>query len=964
MLVDRLGNGPHVTVCKAFVLMGFVLLLAALPAAGQITGASIQGTVTDETGAVMPGVTVTIGSEVLIVSQMLAVTDARGLYVFNELPVGVYSVRYELAGFQAMVQEDIQLTAGFTATINVDLQIGTVEEVITVTGASPVVDVSHTTPRTAITNQQLLDEIPTARNYKEIIQQIPSIVGRKQDLFAGVAATGLGAYGIGGQQTTMIDGVNTRQTSGSVGVSPDFSSLAEFNVVASGGTAEQGLPGLFVNLITKSGGNVFHGRTEISGTNDTLVGDNIQGLPAKAQGLRRETLDHSYEFLADIGGPIVTDKAWFYGGLRWSPLKRSPFELSGGRGPDGIYDTLDDEPGLQKNKIHNLTTKLTFQVTPQYKFIAFAHFNAYDEKPHTWSSVKRGYPREQGRDLHASPTHVKGEIQGTPSSNVFFSAKLGTMQHNGGYFQSSEADTALRVHDLDRQIRLDWTYSLAQFRRMQWQPDVSLTWIPTRSFGGRHEFKVGWGYMHRFEGRGERNMCCRPNSNYVLVTDNINGVPNAPYQLRTYNYPTEPKNYIAESGTYVQDIWRMGDRVTAQLGFRFDTFRTWVPDSEKACGQFGACGPIKGFPTGDWSPIAPRLGLAYDLTGEGKTVLKASWGKYNSTPGDNYSVTYNPHNTVVTTYFWDDPNGSGDWEPGEIDLDINGPNFARIQGGSNASVNPDLNMPSTYETTFGVEHELARSFAARITYVHVKQLDLFGNVNIGRPMSAWNMPYTVRDPGQDRVVGTADDGGMFTLFDFAPSFRGADFVNVTRINRDDAYAPSAHTIEAVLQRRTSNNWGLMTSFSATRFQGFRVGYPTSPNDEINNKFGYWTQQLKISGTYNFPADVQLAGGLFVYSGHVGGNTNRFTGFPQTGNINLRVEPFGSTTGPIQSLLNFRLSKNIFFANGKRWRLGLDMLNLMNNASQWSISRAYGPTYGRINSIDQPRTIQFRTSWDF
>ena len=964
MSTERLGIGQHVAVCKALVLIVFVLLLAAPPAAGQITGASIQGTVTDETGAVMPGVTVTIGSEALIVAQMLAVTDAGGLYTFNELPVGVYSVRYELAGFQPLVREDVRLTAGFTATINIDLQIGTIEEVITVTGASPVVDVAHTTPRTAITNEMLVDEIPTARNYKEIIQQVPSIVGRKQDLFAGVAATGLGAYGIGGQQTTMIDGVNTRQTSGAVGVSPDFSSLAEFNVVASGGTAEQALPGLFVNLVTKSGGNQFHGRVELSGTNDGLVGDNIGGLPSEAQGLRRETLDHSYEFITDLGGPIIEDKFWFYSGLRWSPLSRSPFELSGGRGPDGLYDTLDDEPGTQKNKIHNLTTKLTYQITDQYKFIAFAHFNAYDEKPHTWSSVKRGYPLEQGRDLHAAPTHTKGEIQGTPSTNVFFSAKLGTMQHNGGYFQHPEADTALRVHDLDRQIRLDWTYSLAQFKRMQWQPDISLTWLPEGSFAGRHEIKVGWGYMHRFEGRGERNMCCRPNSNYVLVTDNINGVPDSAYQLRTYNYPTEPKNYIAESGTYFQDLWRIGDRVTAQLGFRFDTFRTWVPDSVKACGQFGACGPIQGFPTGDWNPIAPRLGLAYDLTGEGKTVLKVSWGKYNSTPGDNFSVTYNPHNTVVTTYFWDDPNGSGDWEPGEVDLDVNGPDFARISGGSNASVNPDLNMPSTYETTLGVEHEVARNFAARLTYVHVKQFDLFGNVNIGRPLSAWNIPYNVQDPGPDRVVGTGDDGGMFTLFDYDPAFRGADFVNVTRINRDDAFAPSAHTIEAVLQRRSSANWGLLASFSATKFLGFRVGFPTSPNDNINNEFGYWTQQLKITGTYNFPYDVQLAGGLFMYSGHTGGNTNRFTGFPQAGNINVRVEPFGSTTGPIQSLLNFRLSKNIFFANGKRWRVGLDVLNLTNRASQWSITRSYGPTYGRINSIDQPRTIQFRTSWDF
>ena len=963
MLIDRMQFRQLPAIYPAAILCAAVLLLVAPPAAGQITGASIRGQVTDETSGVLPGVTVTISSPALIVPQMLAVTDAEGIYTFNELPLGIYEVRYELVGFQPLVREEIELTAGFTATLNTALGIGTVEEVITVTGESPVVDVTHTATPTRLDNEMLLDVIPTARNYKEIIQQVPSIVGRKQDLFAGVAATGLGAYGIGGQQTTMIDGVNTRQTSGSVGVSPDFSSLEEFQVITVAGSAEQALPGLFVNLVTKSGGNQFHGRLELSGTNDGLVGDNIAGLPPEAQGLRRETLDHSYESIADLGGPIIQDKLWFYSAVRWSPIQRSPFELSGGRGPDGLYDTLDDIPGQQKNKIHNLTNKVTYQVSPQYKFIAFAHFNAYDEKPHTWSSVKRGYPLEQGRNLHAAPTHTKAEFNGTPRSNVFFSAKVGTMQHNGGYSQNSEADTAIRVHDLDTQVRLDWTYSLAQFKRMQWQPDIALTWLPEGNFGGRHELKMGWGYMHRFEGRGENNMCCRPDSNYVLVTDNIGGVPNSAYQFRTYNYPTQPKNYISESGTYVQDIWRIGNQVTLNLGFRWDTFRTWVPDSVKACGQFGDCGTIQGFPTGDWNPIAPRVGLSYDLSGSGKTVLKATWGKYNHTPGDNYSVSYNPQNTVVTTYFWDDPNGNGDWDPGEVDLDINGPDFAGISGGSNAILNPNLDMPSTFESTLGIEHEVARNFAARLTYVHVRQTDLFSNNNILRPLSAWNVPFTMQDPGPDRVLGTGDDGGNFTLFDYDPAFRGADFVGVTRTNRESEFDPTAHTIEAVLQRRSSARYGFLASVSATRFHAFAVGVPQSPNDLINNESTYWEKQFKLTGNLNFPYDVTLAGGAFIYSGHRGRNTNRFTGFPSAGSVNVRIGEIGGANGPARALVNLRLGKNIHTGPG-RLRLSVDILNLLNKASQWSITRSYGPNYGRINSIDQPRTVQFRIAWDY
>ena len=946
------------------VLVLLALLVAATPAAGQITDAAIRGRVTDETAGALPGVSVTITSPALITPQMLTVTDAEGVYAFNGLPVGVYDVRYELDGFQPLVREEIRLTAGFSATLNVGLLVGGIEETITVTGVSPVVDVTHTAPRTTLSNQMLVEVIPTARNYKEIIQQMPSIMGRKQDLYSGVAASTVGAYGIRAQQTTMIDGVNTRQTAGYTGVSPDFSSLEEFSVNAIGGTAEQALPGLFVNLITKSGGNQFHGRYEFSGTHDNLVGDNSGNLPPGGAGLRREAVDWSYETNADLGGPLIQDRFWFYAGVRWAPLARSPFELSGAPGPDGAFNTPDDVPGQQTSKMHNITGKLTYQLNPQYKLTAFAHFNAYDEDPHGHSSVRRDVPLIASRILHAAPTHTKLEIDGTPTRNTYFSAKVGTMQHNGGYQAQPEALEAIaagnyvRVNDIRTGVKFGHNLWIAQFQRMQWQPDVALTWLPESGALGSHEIKIGWGYLHRYEGRGQEN---KPGGNYIVYTDD-----GAPFEFESYNFPYAPRNYVLESGTYIQDFWRMGDQVTVNLGLRFDTFRTSTGAGTKFPGEFGpqTIQEFESRPTGDWKMWAPRLGLSYDVTGEGTTVVKASWGKYNHTPGDNFSVAYNPNNVVRTVYRWSDQDGNGDYTPGEVDLDVNGPDFLRITGASNNFINPDLQMPHTLQSTLSVEREVARNFAARLTYVHVKENDRFSTINVARPYSAWNIPLTMTNPGQDGMLGTGDDGGSVTLYDYDPAYRGAAFVRNERHNWSRDRSPTYHTIEGVLQRRTTGRWGLLASVSATRYHSWSVGVPSSPNDDINNEYTFWESQFKLTGHYNLPRDFLLAVGAFFYSGHVGQATYRFRGFASASSVNVRLEPRGGSIGPMKSLVNFRLAKSIPYGGNKRMRVSLDVLNLFNAASQWSINRVYGRTYGQIGSIDQPRTIQGRISWDF
>src|SRR5262249_4492931 len=247
------------------------------------------GHVTDSTGATLPGVTVTAASPALLVGQVSTVTDSTGVYTLPELPIGVYTVSYELQGFQRMARQDIRLTAAFTAEVNVALAVGSVQETITVAGASPVVDTTSTTPSTHLSNDYLINVLPSTRRLQDVLTTTPGMTTRfASDLGGGTSGSGsMMNYGIVGQQTMLLDGVNTQQGTTydeGGGNGPDMGTVEDFQIVTVGGGAEQALPGAYVNMIVKSGGNQFHGRLEGTGISDKFQANNISKTPPE-QGL-------------------------------------------------------------------------------------------------------------------------------------------------------------------------------------------------------------------------------------------------------------------------------------------------------------------------------------------------------------------------------------------------------------------------------------------------------------------------------------------------------------------------------------------------------------------------------------------------------------------------------------------------------------------------------------------------------
>ena len=357
---------------------------------------------------------------------------------------------------------------------------------------------------------------------------------------------------------------------------------------------------------------------------------------------------------------------------------------------------------------------------------------------------------------------------------------------------------------------------------------------------GRHELKAGVTFDRQFQGDGA---VAGRHGNYQLIVDTISGVPRQPFQFRTYNYPVLAEQRLNEGGAFAQDTWAVTDRLTLNLGFRFDTFHSWLPPQTKEPSQFGTSGSFAEREVGSWHLPAPRLGAIFQLTGDGKTVVKATYGRYNHTPGDDFAQAYNPNSGIITTYRWRDLNGNGDYDPGEVNLDTNGPDFVSITGqvssGSASSVgavnildNPDLVMPRTQQATLSLERELFANFGARFGYYYVRQQDLIETINARRPVLGLQRAALAAGPGSRwpgehaRRRRASPPSGITT-----PAYRGSNFVASQRVNRPDGRDQWSHTIEAVLTRRTTAKWGMMGTVAFEKNHRWLVGVVQSPNDE-------------------------------------------------------------------------------------------------------------------------------------
>jgi hypothetical protein len=502
----------------------------------------------------------------------------------------------------------------------------------------------------------------------------------------------------------------------------------------------------------------------------------------------------------------------------------------------------------------------------------------------------------------------------------------------------------------------------------------NVTYAPDRFLGGNHTWKAGFRMFLTTAGPSVVNHTA---GNYLLIFDTVNGRAHQPVEMLTFSLPVSALNRLNLYGGFVTDQWQIGRRLTFNLGLRLERQHSWVPEQTQQASQFATAASYPLREVGIFRDWAPRAAMAWDVTGDAKTVAKFTYGRFNTVLNyynATFAAPFNQGGAAVTNYRWHDLNQNANYDPGEVDLSLTGLDFISITSGTNSIINPNFEVPSTHEITASIERELLPNMAGRLLYVSKRLVNNFDTINVGRPYSAFDIPLTRRDPGPDGNVGTADDGSLVTIYDFSPAYQGSQFVVNQYVNRPASRPDHAQTIEASVTKRLSNGWSLGGSYDAIKQNRWIIGTFQNPNDAYNENVHdrTWTHIMRLNGSYMMPWQILFGGTLVVQQGDPSQRTNVFraadpNGGPplrQLSTVTLRLEPYGTRRLPTQQTLNLRLGKVIGLGQGRELQFTLDCLNTLNSNFAQIVSFVSGPTYGQTQQIMTPRVFQVGLQFNF
>lgn len=947
---------------RFFVLVVFLSLmpLASLATAGQ-QDATIYGLVTDESGAVLPGVTVTVTGSALQVPSMSAVTGADGEYRLTPLPIGTYRVEYALQGFQTARQADIRLTAGFAMKLDTRMSVGSLTETITVSGAAPVVDVTQTSSSTVLTSETL-ELTPTARQgLNTLYAQVPGV---RAMLDVGGSSLNqepvVSAFGqAGGPTQAALEGVVTR-----FAAYWNYLTVEEAQITTVGNTAEMETRGVQVNAIVKSGGNQFRGEAGFT-LGGRLESSNITDA-LKAQGFTGTNVDYRDDYFADLGGRIKRDKLWFY--TAWRKQKEAQDVLDAFK-PDG-------SPAQSLQNANFFTEKVTYQMTPGNRIVGFY---AWSQK-HNTSGASRFVPWESRTIQQNNQDLAKGEWQGLKGNWLVMSVQYGYWGHLPSRLKNNNsAPGKPRTQDIATQFITGPTTraGLINFQSL-WDTRLKVTIFRPNLFLGDHEFKTGFTNSYTDFGRAYPISEDLPLPNYRLRFQN-----GAPIEMEVPNVPNNPKVVTDYAAFFFQDKWTVRRRLTLNLGLRYAQDDAYAPAAcreaaiEPAHVAFpAACFPKTGFPT--FKRWDPRLHVAFDVTGNGKTVVKGGWAAFSHQNFVDEIVNLDPNWPGTARYRWRDLNGNRLYDPGEVNLDPNGPDFI-TQSIIIGQGNPDLKVPTSDELMASVERELRPNLAVRVLGLYSKNIDNYRVANALRPYETYNIPVTRPDPGPDGTVGTADDPGVsFTYYQFSQALAGQRFERPMYVN-DPRSDQSFKSVEVGVSRRYANGWQAAASFETTKkhvpfFNGLVItesdtlgltsGAPYNPNEEINKIDDTWERNSKVSGSYQFPYDIRVGANFQYRSGRPFARTALFSGGQTIPNFVMNVEPYGTRRMPNISLLDLRAEKTFNLPGGRRVSARVNLYNVMNASTLTNLNTRSGSTFLRPSAIMAARTAELSASFSF
>src|SRR5438874_101031 len=691
--------------CVVVLLIGSFV---SRPVYAQITQGRLTGVVTDTQASVLPGVTVTATSPALIGVQT-TVSQADGRYLFPALPSGTYKVMFELSGFQKLSRDNVQVLLGQTISIDAQLPIASLAETVLVTGDSPVIDVTTTKVGSDLKGDALV-AVPNSTDVWAALSEAPGVQMQGFDV-GGSHKSQQSAYevfGIQNQARVVSDGVDHTEGVGGTGFYEDYFANEEVSVGALGSDVEMNSGGAAIVTTIKSGGNQFKGLEHLTYEPGKFVGTNAAASDIAARGFTcpNNSLGVAqcnnpnllfWEGHVDLGGPIARDKVWFYGAYNHFKIDKAV---------SGVAQSIATDLGIFDNE----TGKVTAKPGQNNTFIGYFQ-QGRKQKP------KRGLstfiPPESVRAQDSMSRMYKGEWQRVISNRTFFNVNVGNFTLD--WPMVVQVDPATRPPEVFRTTTAVDGAGWIAFSTFRKKPQVKaqLTYyLPEK--GGSHDFKFGFESLndsYRYGHNGKSGPI-----RYSYAGSDASGSPDRIRFIDTGDPATDGSDSTVCSNVdlhysgYAQDRWAPNNRLAISLGVRMDYQRMGygdairkplitdlLPDGSRI---FPVSTTVAAHTFFANTNVAPRLGLTYDVTGKGRTVLKAFYGRYYNNLADGFSAV-NPGDITTVEYAFKDVYGDHRYH-GPENLGA----FRFRQGGSSTPVDPNFKTPVTEEISGSFETQL------------------------------------------------------------------------------------------------------------------------------------------------------------------------------------------------------------------------------------------------------------------
>ncbi len=843
-------------------LLVAVILLTPNAAAAQAQ-AGLSGTVMDSTGSVLPGVLVEARSPALIEQVRTAVTDGAGKYSIISLEPGTYSVTFTLTGFNKVVREGVELQGAFIATIDGELTVGSVSELITVTAASPVVDVVSSRQQTVMTAQQV-HMLPGAVALTAAHQYVPGAGG--SFLSGPLGSRGAQIHGSDGPDgQTHVDGIRSgnqlggrNESVGGIGLVSDEALISEmvFDTAAQG--AEYAQSGVRTNMIPKSGSNDFDYEFYGSGGHQKFISSNLTP-ELESQGIRFAPQAFSWTLNGGVGGPIKRNKLWFFGSFVENRSKTyildSFFDPNEPSTPKGVGSDLrafsTSESGQQN-------VRVTHQLTQRNK-LTYAFVSHRNNFPFV---VGTGFGRVSPEALFngvSSPTNMTTVRWTAPVTSRLFLETTFAYQRADLAFKDHEENGIGRVPFIDPATgRNSGTSILQDFYSQDHKRNVqaAIAYVT-----GSHSLKAGLNWANNLQYFRWKN------NGDIYQATKIFGVPQS-VLVMTQGDALDERNQNCDCGIYAQDAWTIR-RLTLNLGLRYDWFNSSLAGGPRPAGFFSPAldaEPIEDLP--DWHDWNGRFGAAYNLFNHGKTAVKVSAGRYVANEGLGITQQFSPYGTQFDFRFWTDRNGDGavinsDGTPQFTEI---GPSFNPRFGTPRSAnrLDPELPRGSNMEYTGGVEHEIIKNWSISGMWHRRRYSNFKWQDNTSLNASAYR-PLTFTAPSDPRLPNGG--GEAITVYEFLTPNFPFSAGDVFHTLSDDWRTWNG--FEVIVNGRLWRNGFVTGSWTAGKSES---DFCTAPRAEAPNalRFCQWQTPYrhsgKVSGALPLPFDTMISGLFQVFAG--------------------------------------------------------------------------------------------------